>query len=265
VGQVGNLRPIGNRPLPPLSSSLDRVELITHQRKHSIAAESFRVVLTAILFSGENGSRPRVLVLTSASPSEGKTTVTSNLAIALAEINRKTLLIDADMRKPRLHEIFQVPNDRGLSTVLQERTLTEESLQGVVFETAIPNLYVLPTGPSAASGLLYSPVLPELLKRFKKEFDMVLIDTPPMLQMPDARVVGRQADAVVMVVRAGQTTRDAAIAARERLAEDGTRMLGTILNDWNPKQSPNGYYGSSNGYGYYRGYSNHYYAANKEE
>ena len=87
---------------------------------------------------------------------------------------------------------------------------------------------------------------------------MVLIDTPPTLQMPDARVVGRLADAVVMVLRAGETTRDAAIAARERLVEDGTRVLGAILNDWNPKQSPNGYYG------YYRGYAKHYYAGKKD-
>jgi capsular exopolysaccharide synthesis family protein len=265
VSQNSDVGLIDDRPSAPValpSPFTNRIELITHQRKRCIAAESFRVVLASILFSGENGSRPRVLVLTSASPSEGKTTVTSNLAIALAEIHRKVLLIDADMRKPRMHDIFQVPNTRGLSTVLQQRTLSEESLEGVVCETAIPNLFVLPTGPTAASSLLYSQVLPEMLKRFKKEYDMVLIDTPPMLQMPDARVVGRQADAVVMVVRAGQTTRDAAIAVRERLAEDGTRVLGTILNDWNPKQSPNGYYGSSNGYGYYRGYSNHY-AADK--
>ena len=267
VSQNSDVGAIDDRPSAPVaqppSPFANRIELITHQRKRCIAAESFRLVLASILFSGENGSRPRVLVLTSASPSEGKTTVTSNLAIALAEIHRKVLLIDADMRKPRIHDIFQVPNARGLSTVLQQRTLSEESLQGVVCETAIPNLFVLPTGPTAASSLLYSQVLPEMLKRFKKEFDMVLIDTPPMLQMPDARVVGRQADAVVIVVRAGQTTRDAAIAVRERLAEDGTRVLGTILNDWNPKQSPNGYYGSSNGYGYYRGYSNHSYAADK--
>ncbi len=247
------------------AAATERVELITHQRKRSMAAESFRVVLTSILFSGENGGRPRVLVLTSAGPTEGKTTVASNLAIALAEIRRKVLVIDADMRKPRMHHIFDVNNERGLSTILQERTLTDEAMQGMVQETSIPNLYVLPTGPTAATGLLYSPVLGQLLKRCKKEFDMVLIDTPPMLQMPDARVVGREADAVVMVVRAGQTTRDAALAARERLTEDGTRMLGTILNDWNPKESPNGYYGYSNGYGYYRGYGEHYYAARKAE
>jgi capsular exopolysaccharide synthesis family protein len=230
-----------------------------------MAAEGFRTVLTSILFSGENGGRPRVLVMTSAGPGEGKTTVTSNLAIALAEIRRKTLLIDADLRRPRIHNIFDVPNERGLSTLLAERTLNEDALRGIVQETSIPDLFVLPAGPLAGAGMLHSPVMQQLLKRFKREFDMVLIDTPPMLQMPDARIVGRCADAVIMVIRAGQTTRDAAIAVRERLTEDGTRVLGTILNDWNPKQSPNGYYGYSNGYGYYRGYANHYYTDKKKE
>ena len=246
---------------------MECVELITVQKKRSLAAEAFRVVLTSILFSGENGKRPRVLVMTSAGPGEGKTTVTSNLAIALAEIRRKTLLIDADMRKPRQHSIFDLPNERGLSTLLQEPELTDEALAGMVQESPVPNLYILPSGPStsAAASLLHSPIMPQLLKRLSKEFDMVLIDTAPMLQMPDARVVGRMADAVVLVTRSGHTTRDAAVAASERLTEDGTRVLGTILNDWNPKKSPNGYYGYSNGYGYYRGYSKQYYTTAKND
>jgi capsular exopolysaccharide synthesis family protein len=222
-----------------------RVELATLQRKLSMEAEAFRVVLTSIMFSGDNGSRPRVLVLTSAGAGEGKSTVASNLAIALAEIRLKVLLIDADMRKPRVHDIFGVSNDYGLSTILKECSLTEDGLREVVQETTVPGLSVIPAGQTAASGLLYSPVLPQLLKRFKQEFDMVLIDTPPMLHMPDARVVGRQADAVVLVVRAGQTTRDAAMAARERLVEDGTRVIGTILNSWNAVRSY--------GYNYYGG------------
>ena len=241
------------------------IELITLQRQHSMTAEAFRVVLTSILFSGENGGRPRVLALTSAGPMEGKTTVSSNLAIALAEIRRKTLLIDADLRKPRIHQIFNLPNERGLSDLLAEGTLGGNQLLGIVQETNIPDLFVLPSGTSSSGGsLLHSPILPDLLKRFKREFDMVVIDTPPMLQMPDARVVGKLSDAVIIVIRAGHTTRDAAVAARERLSEDGSRVLGTILNDWNPRKSPNGYYGYSNGYGYYRGYGNHYYTAKKD-
>jgi len=91
--------------------------------------------------------------------------------------------------------------------------------------------------------LLYSPNLPELLAKLKREYDMVLIDTPPMLQMTDARVIGRLTDAVILVARAEQTTRDAIVAASQRFSEDRIRVLGTILNGWDPKRSPNGYYG----------------------
>jgi capsular exopolysaccharide synthesis family protein len=233
-------------------SAEDRVELVTWQRKASMLAEAFRVVLASLLFTGNNGSRPRVLVMTSASAREGKTTVTANLGIALAEIRQKVLLIDADLRKPRLHEIFGLANEKGLSTLLMESPWAPELMEGIVQETKIPGLFLLPSGPAteAAVNLLYSATLPELLAQFKKEFDMVILDTPPMLQMPDARVIGRIADGVLLVFRAGQTTRDAAIAARQRFGEDETRVLGTILNGWDPKRSPNGYYGYSKGYGY---------------
>jgi Mrp family chromosome partitioning ATPase len=94
--------------------------------------------------------------------------------------------------------------------------------------------------------------MPLLLSYLRAEFDTVLLDTPPMLQMPDARVLGRLADKVIMVVRAGHTTKDASLAATQRFSEDGTQVLGTILNDWNPKSAPNGYYG------YYDKYSKYY-------
>jgi len=95
----------------------------------------------------------------------------------------------------------------------------------------------------------------ELLKRLRSEFETILIDTPPMLQIPDARVMGRIADTVILIVRSGKTSRDAVLAATRRFSEDGTRILGTILNDWNPKTSPDGYYGYHNGY---YGLSSHY-------
>lgn len=244
-----------------------RVELITWQKKPSLVAEAFRAVLTSIMFSGESGSRPRVLVLTSPSPAEGKTTVVSNLAIALAEVRQNVLVIDADLRKPRMHELFDVPNERGLSDLLQAPPASSRALDaalvGMVQPTAIPGLHVLPSGPSthAAANLLYSPNLGEILKKFKREFDIVLIDTPPMLTMTDARVAGRWADAVVFIARAGRTTREAALAAHQRFAEDRIPVLGTILNDWDPSKSPGGYYGYhggnySNGYKYngYRSY-----------
>ena len=221
------------------------VEMMSWWNKPSLVAEAFRTVLTSILFTGENGSSPRVLVLTSAGPGDGKTTAVSNLAVALAEIRRRVLVIDADLRRPRLHDIFQVPNDRGLSTLLREETINSWDLDSVIHETVVPGLHVLPSGPptAAAATLLYSPNMAGLLNKFKNEYDLVLVDTPPMLQMTDARIVGRLADAVVFVARAGQTTRDAAIAAQQRFAEDRIRMIGIILNDWNPRHSHTGYYG----------------------
>lgn len=253
---------------PPVSGAL--VELMSWNNKPSLIAEAFRAVLASLMFSGDNGARPRVLVLTSGSPREGKTTVVSNLAIALAEVRQRVLVIDADLRKPRMHELFDLSNDQGLSTLLiQDAPLNGSlgaALEGLVQKTSIPNLHVLPSGPStyAAANLLYSPVLEELLAHFKKGFDMVLIDTPPMLSMSDARVAGRLADAVIFVARAGQTTRDAVMAAHQRFAEDRIQVLGTILNDWDPRRAPHGYYGYHQGssYGYggkkYAGYHGSY-------
>ena len=237
----------------------DRIELATWQRKPSPVAESFRAALVSILFSGENGSRPRVMVITSSGPSEGKTTVVSNLGIAVAEVNQKVLLIDADLRKPRLHEVFNLPNKRGLSDLLRSKDQPDRLPEGMIQESGIPDLYVMASGSttSAATSLLYSNRMPELLRKLRGEFETIFIDTPPMLQIPDARVLGRMADQVIMVVRAGKTTRDAATAAFQRFSEDGTRVLGTILNHWDPKQSANGYYGYYSGY-YYNGYYGNY-------
>ena len=231
----------------------DTVELVTWQRKPSLLAESFRATLTSILFSGQNGDRPRVIVLTSPSPKEGKTTAVSNLGIALAEINQRVLLIDGDLRKPRLAEIFSLPNQWGLADLLRKTQPVDGlPIEAAALQTAIPGLFLLPSGPEAlgATNLLYSPRMPELLHRLRQKFDTILIDSPPMLQIPDARVLGRLADAVILVIRASLTTRDSAQAARQRFAEDGTPVLGTILNDWNPKRSP--------AYGYYKSYDRYY-------
>jgi capsular exopolysaccharide synthesis family protein len=220
------------------------LELITWNRKASVISEAFRNVLTSILFIGENGSRPRLLVVTSGSSGDGKTTAVSNLAIAAAEIRQKVLIIDADLRRPRLHDLFQLSNQRGLSTILRDDAIPPSSVDQFVQPTHIPNTYVLTAGPatSAAAHLLYSPVLPEILAKFRAQYDMVLIDTPPSLNLTDARVIGRLADAVVFVARAGQTTKDVAIVLSRRFLEDRTRVLGTILNDWNPHNSVKGHY-----------------------
>ncbi len=228
----------------------ETVELTAWQQKPTLVAESFRAALTSILFTGQNGAHPRLMVITSPSPGEGKTTVVSNLAICLAEINRKVLLIDADMRKPRVHKVFGVPNKWGLSDLLQGSGSLDQgaSLEDSAVETLVPGLWVLPSGSPTHSipNLLHSPRTSELLRQAREEFDSVLIDTPPMMQISDARVLGQMADAVILVLRAGKTTRGTAKAATDRFLEDGTHLLGTILNSWDPK---------TNGYGYYDYYS----------
>ena len=236
----------------------DEVELTMWQNKPSMLAECFRSALVSILFSGENGSRPRVIVITSSGPTEGKSTVVSNLGIAMAEVHQKVLVIDADLRKPRMHHIFGLKNDRGLKDLLVSKAPISSLLAEVIQETDVPDLYVLTSGSGneAATSLLYSSRMPEVLKILRTQFEAILIDTPPMLQIPDARVLGRIVDRVIMVVRAGKTTRDAAMAARQKFSEDGTLVMGTILNDWDPKWSPGGYYGYDNKYyrGHYGGY-----------
>lgn len=217
------------------------VELVTWQQNPSRLAESFRTTLASILFSTDNGHSPQVIVVTSCSPMAGKTTVTTNLGIALAEINRRVLLIDGDLRKPRLHHLFHLENNRGLTDLLLEKDPVEEyPLESLAQRTEIPGLHVLSSGTSthSISNLLFSTRLPQLLKRFKREFDTVLIDTPPMLNLSDARVLGRLSDGVILVFFARSTSRDAALTAVELFREDHTPVLGTILNHWNPKRNP---------------------------
>ena len=219
-------------------------ELVISRQTASIAAEAFRSTLTSLLFVGEGGNRPRVIAFTSASPQDGKTSIVSNLALATAEIRRKVLIVDADLRRPRMHDIFDVPNERGLGNILREE-FSAENLSGLVQQTRVPGLDVLCAGPptQAAAHLLYSPNFAALLAGLRSQYDMILVDTPPMLQMTDARVAARLVDAVVLVARSGKTTRDSLLAARDRFMEDRIPVLGTILNDWNPGKAPGGYYG----------------------
>jgi polysaccharide biosynthesis transport protein len=240
------------------------IALATLQRKHSLLAEAYRATLASILFTGSNGTRPRVMLISSPGPGEGKTSSVTNLGLALAEINRRVVLIDADLRRPRLHELLDVANTRGLSDFLHERNSIEEyPIEALAIETRVPNLYVLPSGPKALSisNLLYSPRMLELIKRFRLDFDVILIDTPPMQQIADARVLGSLVDGVILVIRAGHTSRDTAVAALRRFAEDGTSVIGTILNNWDPKKTTHsGYYSHY----YYSGKYNYYYSTDQK-
>lgn len=244
------LKPTRLLSLNPDDGLAERVELITWQNSNSILAESFRNTLASVLLSGED-ARPKVILVTSASREEGKSTMVSNLGIGLAEINQRILLIDADMRKPRLHHIFELSNSWGLSDLLREKTaLSASSLEALARPTQIAGMWVLPSGPGTVSisNLLYSARMAQLLERLRSEFDTILIDTPPMLMTSDARILGRLADGAVLVIRAGKTTRDEAISAKQRLIEDGVPVLGTILNGWDSRSKSR--YGNP-GYGHY--------------
>jgi succinoglycan biosynthesis transport protein ExoP len=213
---------------------LEKVGFRPATATNGIVAEAFRTVLTSILFSGHNGIVPRVLVLTSPDPEDGKTTVTVNLAIALAEIRLRVVIVDADLRKPRVHEVFNVKNDCGLSNLLNVETVAAEAVSNLVQGTSTPGIYVLPSGPLDGANLLHSPHLDTILKELRNQFDMVLIDTPPATQLPDSRIVGKFSDGIILITRAGSTTRDAAGAVVRRFMDDRTPLLGAILNNWKP-------------------------------
>jgi capsular exopolysaccharide synthesis family protein len=244
--------------LPSGSRPHAEIDLITWRSSRSIVADSFRSAVTSMLFASFSAQRCRRFVITSPSAGEGKSTVVSNLAVAIAEMGDRVLLIDGDLRNPRLQRIFSLEPQPGLSTLLKEAPAGSETprLDQCVRPTVIPNLFVLPAGlpTSFSSSLLSSVRLRETLEKLSTQFDKILIDTPPMLTIPDARILAKHVDAVVLVVRAGKTTRDAAVAAYERLLGDGTELVGAIMNDWDPAASAGGYYGYGYKYdAYYQG------------
>ena len=237
------------------SSRKDGPELATWKRKPSLIAECARTTLTSLLLPNQDGEGPQVVVLTSPCMGDGKTTVACNLSIAVAEIGRKVLLIDGDLRRPRLHKVFEMANTWGLSDQLwADFPLDSVSMSDLVRQTEVSGLSVLPGGTCGVTptNLFYSPRMSKLLARLRLEFDMVLIDAPPMIHLADARVLGRLSDGVILVVRAGQTTTESARFAIQRFAEDGTRVLGTVLNSWDPRTAGNYGYGN---YGAYKDYS----------
>ncbi len=207
--------------------------------KGSPVFEAFHSAVTSILSPGRSVNVPQVLVITSGSLHEGKSTVIGNLGLMAAEIGQRVVLIDGDLRNPQLHHIYRVPNEQGLSgLLLQSEECTEETLANAVWQTEIPGLSVLPSGPitNNVASMLHSQKLTDIITDLRTKYDLILIDTPPVLPFADARIFGKLADAVILVVRAGQTTLDLALAAKARFTEDGLPVFGTILNDWNGKQ-----------------------------
>ena len=214
----------------------------------SLAAEAYRNTTLSILIS-EARKGSRTYVVASPNAGEGKTTVTSNLGVALSQSKMKVVLVDGDLRKPNLHNAFAMENRVGLRNVLRgEFDLKNTPLSAFTRATELPNVSVISAGhgDEELMELLHSPALPQLLDRLSASFDMVLIDTPPTLHMADTRILAREADGVILVFRASTTTLDAAAMARDLFDRDGIPLVGTILNDFNPQRE---------GWGsYYKGY-----------
>jgi capsular exopolysaccharide synthesis family protein len=212
----------------------------------SVLAESFRGTLASLLRTkDEFGRPPQVALVTSSGPGEGKTMISANLGIALAETGRRILLVDGDFRRPRLHQIFRMPNERSLMDLLQEDTpVAAYPVDALGMATPFEGLYLLPNrlGRGNITQALYSPRLPEVISRLREHYDMILIDSPPVLHLADARIVAKLVDGVILVIRAGKTDREVAVEAYQRICEDGLSLIGTVLNDWNPAGTSKHYY-----------------------
>jgi tyrosine-protein kinase Etk/Wzc len=201
-------------------------QLVTMSHAHSGGAEAYRTLRTNLLFSAAVKSL-KCLVITSAGPKEGKSTTAANLAVAFAQQGQRVVLVDCDLRRPRVHKLFEVSQSPGLTNLL----LGNSTVEQVVHTTRVPGLSVIASGmlPPNPVELLGSQQMRDVLERI--ESDLVVLDTPPMLVASDAAVLARAADGVLMVVRAGSTQRGALQESAQQLAAIGARLVGTVLND----------------------------------
>ncbi|MCK4374410.1 MAG: polysaccharide biosynthesis tyrosine autokinase, partial [Candidatus Brocadiae bacterium] len=221
----------------------------------SSVTEAYRNIRTSLFFSAPP-EEARVVVITSGGPGDGKTTTAANLALVIAQSGKRVLLVDADFRRPMLHRLFGIRSRRGTSTVLVgEASLEEAVRQPSNNGKPIDNLDVLIAGPKPPNPaeLLDSERMRQLLEEARQKYDRVLVDTPPVLFVADASILGAISDGVIMVVKSAKNTRSLATRAREQLEGVNARILGGILND--VRVSHLGYYYSDY---YYHGYSRYY-------
>lgn len=234
-------------------SPLD-VHLVSFHRPVGPIAESYRHLRMNVLATqAENTSR--CIIVTSAVAGEGKTTTAGNLAISLAHTEKKILLVNADMRRPTIHELFGLAKKKGLASYLGGNANIEEVLQrGIITHLDIIASGELPANPSEILG---SEKMKEFIQLMKKEYDIILIDAPPLLAVSDSAVLVTEADAVLIVVSAGTTKVNALTAAAELLHNLGVKTLGVVLNKFDIRHSY-GPYASTHQYGYY-GYESGYF------
>jgi polysaccharide biosynthesis transport protein len=239
------------RNLPVESSPIDyAMELASHFHPTSGIAESYRTLRTSLLLSGSR-TPPKVVLITSALPGECKTTTSINSAIVLAQRGGRVLLVDADLRRSGMNRLLRVRTNYGLTTLLAG---TRDFPSCIIPSPLLPNLFVLPAGPKVPNPteLLSSTIFERELGRWRKAFDHIIIDTPPVLSGADAVMLSVHADSVVLVLRSGSTKRDDFRRAHELLARVNARITGVVINAFDAVAfGYSGYYGS--GYGGNRG------------
>jgi non-specific protein-tyrosine kinase len=210
-------------------TALSADNLITLTDPRSSVSEAFRTLRTNLEFSSLDNPI-RTLVVTSPGSGEGKSTTLANLAITTAQAEKRVYLVDCDLRRPTLHELFGVSNDVGLTDMIRDETLRDRPpLQ----ETQVPGLWLLPSGPLPPnpSELLGSKRMEEVIARLKEEADLVLFDAPPSNIVTDAAVLASKVDGVLLVFSAGRTKRDHAQQAKALMEKVNAHLVGVVLNN----------------------------------
>lgn len=217
-------------------------ELLLYADSNSALAEAYRQLRTSILLSTA-GHAPKSLLVTSSLPSEGKTTTATNTAISLAQTGAKVLIIDADMRRPRLHQVFNIANGEGLSTLLSSE-LTEDLIPQVVKQDPGSKLFLLTSGPIPPNPaeLIGSEQMAVLLRMLSNQFTHVVIDSPPIASFTDGVLIASMVDGVILVVHAGKSSRQVVRRSRQLLNDIGAKIFGVVLNNVNLRSSDNSYY-----------------------
>jgi exopolysaccharide transport family protein len=240
-----------------IATSKEAVELITQVRPQSQMAESYRALRTSLLLSNL-GAPPKVIMVTSALPQEGKTTTSINCAVVLAQKGIRVLLIDADLRRPSIHKTLGMGPRSGLSNVLTGSATLENA---ITRSPILPNLDVLPAGtpPPNPAELLASVNMRDVLQELRGQYDHIVVDTPPTLSVTDAVVLSPRADAIVLVIRSGQTTKQALRRSRDILTQVNAKVSGVLLNAVDLSSPDYYYYYEYQGKyaGYYRDPASH--------
>lgn len=205
------------------------VQLITVQDPRSPIAEAYRTLRTNLEFSSLDNPL-KTLVVTSAGPEEGKSTTLANLAVTMAEAGRQTILVDCDLRRPRLHTFFGLDNSRGLTTMMVDEGAMKDP---PLLTTGVENLWLLPSGalPPNPADMLATRRMVEVIEGLKARADIVLFDAPPVIAVTDAAILATRVDGVLLVVSAGVTKRDYVLQAKELLERVNARVVGVVLTN----------------------------------